>query len=142
MVTTFTTDWVLNALRKAGDKVKIFTPRAIEGDSQKLASPFHGPYWVVSSKLDGKVYYLRNGEGTPLKYPVSVTHIEPWYDRKELMGDLIDSDALIEENAESDITKLSDDDSNLESDPSTVLDFLTSWDDPDFLYVEEDSELD
>ena len=79
---------------KAGDKVKIFAPRAIEGDSQKLASPFHGPYWVVSSKLDGKVYYLRNGEGTPLKYPVLVTRIEPWYDHKELMGDLIDSDAL------------------------------------------------
>ena len=47
---------------QAGEKVKIYAPRAIEGDSAKLSPPFHGPYWVVSSKLDGKVYYLKNAE--------------------------------------------------------------------------------
>ena len=30
---------------KINDKVKLFSPRAIEGESVKLTQPYYGPYW-------------------------------------------------------------------------------------------------
>ena len=67
-----------------GQAVKLFAPKRIEGTSAKLSQPFYGPYYVVDSKLDGRVYYLKDKEGQMLPNAVSVTRIDKWYDRDSL----------------------------------------------------------
>ena len=56
-----------------GQAVKLYSPKKIVGESAKLAQPFYGPYYVVESTLDGRVYYLQDEEGNMLPNAVSVT---------------------------------------------------------------------
>ena len=118
--------------------MKLYSPKVIQGESAKLTRPYHGPYTVVDSKLDHKVYFLKDTEGIPLRYGVSVTCLAEWHSRDELMKSLEpegfsseDEESLLHEREEVDETS---------NDPSLVSNYLTPWDHPDAEFIPEESE--
>ena len=72
-----------------GQVVKLFSPKRLEDESAKLCQPYFGPYYIEDSKLDGRVYYLKDKDGNLFPNPVSVTRIAPWHERSQLMSKLM-----------------------------------------------------
>ena len=50
----------------------------MSGDSRKLSIHWYGPYTVSKVGCNGKVYYLNDPLGDPLKYPVSYALLKPF----------------------------------------------------------------
>ena len=88
---------------KEGDKVLLYRPQVLSGDSRKISIHWYGPYTITKMLRNGKVFYLDDPFGDPLKYPISISHIKKYVSRND--GDIP-------------FTKFPD---NIESQPSKIL---------------------
>ena len=62
--------------------VRLWTPQKSNKKTAKLIPAWSGPYKVLQTSKDGKVYYLEDQFGDQLKYPVSVLRLAEWRDRE------------------------------------------------------------
>src|SRR3954453_7637741 len=68
---------------KEGDMVMLYRPKvSVTDSSNKLAVHWFGPYTVDKVASKGKVYYLKDYLGDPLKYPVSINLLKPYHHRE------------------------------------------------------------
>ena len=65
-----------------GDKISVSVDYLPAGfSSAKLFPRWKGPYKITKLSKDGKVVYLEDYLGVPLKHPVSILRVKRWYDR-------------------------------------------------------------
>ena len=138
-------DGVQTTLFSDGQKVKLFAPKKLEGNSVKLSQGFYGPYFIESSRNDGKVYYLKDMLGEVLPFPVSVLRLEAWNDRKDIMQGLVNEDESQEDDSTPNTPFEGSDseDSGFEDEPKQYAREMTSpWEDnkADFTLEESDIE--
>ena len=126
---------------QVGQKVKLFAPKRIDGDSVKLSQGFYGPYEVIRSTHDHKVYYLKDLFGTQLKFPVSVLRLEPWHDREYQMRGVMRLKDMELDKDDAHVPFESDSDEEIFEDkpPAYIKDMNSPWDDirADFTLEEE-----
>jgi hypothetical protein len=110
---------------KENDKVLLYRPQVLSGDSRKISVHWYGPYTVDKVARNGKVYYLKDPLNDPLKYPVSISLLKS-YTQREGEEDIFNA---FPGNAESFSLKdaLKDDDSS----PNRLLD----WSDKEDNYI-------
>jgi len=57
--------------------VWLFNPKKIEGNKAKLLQRWFGPYVIRDIKNGGRVIYLSEEDGTPIKLPYNVNRVFP-----------------------------------------------------------------
>src|ERR1700684_533838 len=62
---------------KEGDLVMLYRPKVRTDESLKLSHHWFGPYTVDKLRNNGKVVYLKDHLGDPLRYLVSVNLLKP-----------------------------------------------------------------
>ena len=104
-----------------GDLVLLYRPQiSVAETSMKLAVHWFGPYTVDKILSNGKVYYLKDHLGDPLKYPVSVKLLRKYEHRPgeelqyEPFPDSLLSEPIYNPVSDSQYEKEHDDDSSAE----------------------------
>ena len=106
---------------KVGELVMLYRPQVTATEtSMKLAVHWFRPYSVDTVKSNGKVYYLKDHLGDPLKYPVSIKLLKKYEQRPgeelryEPFPDSLLNEPIYNPVSDSQYEREHDDDSSIE----------------------------